>query len=108
MSISTAARAIVEGRHHDPFNYLGWHREGGEPVVRVFLPEASQVEVLDYMSRLEKDSAPLPPPDPAAQQKLVDNIYMPQLVDPVLLGKAKPEDAVAQFRKDATDLLKTS
>jgi len=47
MSISTAARAIVEGRHHDPFNYLGWHHEGGEPVVRVFLPEASQVEVLD-------------------------------------------------------------
>jgi hypothetical protein len=33
MSISTAARAIVEGRHHDPFNYLGWHREGGEPVL---------------------------------------------------------------------------
>src|SRR3954467_13333712 len=47
MSISSAARAIVEGRHHDPFNYLGWHHEGGEPVVRVFLPEASQVEVLD-------------------------------------------------------------
>ena len=47
MSISTAARAIVEGRHHDPFNYLGWHREGGEPVVRVFLPEASGVKVLD-------------------------------------------------------------
>ena len=47
MSISTAARAIVEGRHHDPFNYLGWHHEGGEPVVRVFLPEASAVKVFD-------------------------------------------------------------
>ena len=47
MRISTAARAIVEGRHHDPFNYLGWHCEGGEPVVRVFLPEATGVKVLD-------------------------------------------------------------
>src|SRR5882757_9260923 len=47
MSISTAARAIVEGRHHDPFNYLGWHHEDGEPVVRVFLPEAATVKVLD-------------------------------------------------------------
>ena len=47
MSISAAARAIVEGHHHDPFNYLGWHREGGKPVVRVFLPEASAVKVFD-------------------------------------------------------------
>jgi multiple sugar transport system substrate-binding protein len=72
------------------------------------LSTPSQVEVLDYMSRIEKDVAPLPPPDPAAQPKLIDNIYNPQLRDPVLLGKAKPEDAVAQYRKDATELLKTS
>ena len=72
------------------------------------LSTPAQVEVLDYMSRLEKDVAPLPPPDPAAQPKLIDNIYLPQLVDPVLLGRAKPEEAVAQFRKDASDLLKSS
>jgi 1,4-alpha-glucan branching enzyme len=47
MSLSSAARAIVEGHHHDPFNYLGWHHEDGEPVVRVFLPEAAAVKVLD-------------------------------------------------------------
>jgi 1,4-alpha-glucan branching enzyme len=47
MTIPSAARAIIEGHHHDPFNYLGWHNEGGGPVVRVFLPEASEVEVLD-------------------------------------------------------------
>jgi 1,4-alpha-glucan branching enzyme len=46
-SVSPAAEAIVGGRHADPFNYLGWHIEGGAPVVRVFLPEASQVKVLD-------------------------------------------------------------
>jgi 1,4-alpha-glucan branching enzyme len=45
--VSPAAEAIVGGHHADPFNYLGWHIEGGGPVVRVFLPEASQVKVLD-------------------------------------------------------------
>ena len=45
--ISASARAVVEGHHHDPFNYLGWHHEDGEPVVRVFLPEATGVKVLD-------------------------------------------------------------
>src|SRR5919107_4443797 len=54
------------------------------------LSTPAQVEVLDYMSRIEKDVSPLPPPDPAAQPKLIDNVYLPQLVDPVMLGRAKP------------------
>ncbi len=47
MTLSSAARAIIEGHHHDPFHYLGWHDEGDGPVVRVFLPDASEVKVLD-------------------------------------------------------------
>ena len=47
IGISSSARAIIEGHHHDPFNYLGWHHEGDEPVVRVFLPEAIEVKVVD-------------------------------------------------------------
>lgn len=72
------------------------------------LSTPAQVEVIDYMTRIEKDVAPLPPPDPAAQSRLVDNIYLPQLVDPVLLGRAKPEEAVPAFRKEATALLQSS
>ena len=45
--ISPAARAIIEGTHADPFNYLGPHVENDAPVVRVFLPEAEEVRVLD-------------------------------------------------------------
>ena len=45
--ISPAAQAIVNGNHADPFNYLGLHVENEEPVVRVFLPDATQVKVLD-------------------------------------------------------------
>src|SRR4051812_32733825 len=34
---------IIEGRNSDPFHYLGLHKEGNRPVVRVFLPDASEV-----------------------------------------------------------------
>ena len=40
------AYAIVEGRHSDPFRYLGLHTEGGQTVVRAFLPDASNVEAV--------------------------------------------------------------
>ena len=40
------AYAIIEGRHSDPFHYLGLHAEGGQNVVRAFLPEASNVEAI--------------------------------------------------------------
>jgi hypothetical protein len=47
----------------------------------------------------------LPPPDPATDNKLDQNVFLPQLADPVLLKQIAPEPAVAQFRKDATLLL---
>src|SRR5256885_3636542 len=40
------AYAIIEGRHSDPFRYLGLHKEGDKTVVRAFLPEASKVEAI--------------------------------------------------------------
>jgi 1,4-alpha-glucan branching enzyme len=44
--LSAEAYAIVEGRHTDPFHYLGIHTEGDRTVVRAFLPEASNVEAI--------------------------------------------------------------
>src|SRR5258707_13901627 len=44
--LSAEAYAIVEGRHSDPFHYLGLHTEGDRSVVRAFLPEASNVEAV--------------------------------------------------------------
>ena len=41
------AYAIIEGRHSDPFHYLGRHSENGRNVVRAYLPDASHVEVID-------------------------------------------------------------
>src|ERR1700726_1161152 len=45
--LSAEAYAIVEGRHSDPFHYLGLHTEGGKTVGRASLPEASNVEAID-------------------------------------------------------------
>lgn len=50
--LSEEAYAIVEGRHADPFHYLGPHSKDGETVLRAFLPGASSVHVV------EKQSAP--------------------------------------------------
>src|SRR5215475_9564683 len=44
--LSAEAYAIVEGRHADPFHYLGLHTEGGKTVVRAFLPDAAKVEAV--------------------------------------------------------------
>jgi multiple sugar transport system substrate-binding protein len=65
----------------------------------------AQVETQDYLGIVATQASPLPPPDPAVQTSLGNNVYLPQLVDPVLLKQTPPESAVAQFRKDATALL---
>jgi multiple sugar transport system substrate-binding protein len=68
----------------------------------------AQAEAQRYVAAVETGGSPLPPPDPTVEQNLEDNLYRPQVVDPVLLKQQKPEDAVAQFRKDANSLLASS
>jgi 1,4-alpha-glucan branching enzyme len=46
-SLTPEAYAVIEGRHSDPFRYLGPHIESGSSVVRVFLPDAEGVAVID-------------------------------------------------------------
>jgi pectin-derived oligosaccharide transport system substrate-binding protein len=62
----------------------------------------AQQETQDYLAIVAQQASPLPPPDPAANQKINDNLFLPQLVDPVMLKQTSPESAMAQFRKDAT------
>ena len=44
--LSPAAHALLVGHHADPFNFLGPHYEGDQPVVRVFMPDATHVTVV--------------------------------------------------------------
>src|SRR5262249_34921277 len=65
----------------------------------------AQIETQDSRGIVATQASPLPPPDPSAQTNLNNNVYQPQLVDPVLLKQTTPESAVAQYRADATALL---
>jgi 1,4-alpha-glucan branching enzyme len=47
IGLSSEAYAIIEGRHSDPFHYLGLHVEDDVPIVRTFLPDAADVVVVD-------------------------------------------------------------
>lgn len=50
-TLSPEAYAVIEGRHSDPFHYLGPHIERDVPVVRVFLPDAEDVAIVDQVGR---------------------------------------------------------
>ena len=41
MSLSPEAYAVIEGRHSDPFHYLGWHPHGETPIVIGSAPVAA-------------------------------------------------------------------
>ena len=56
MSLSAEAYMVIEGRHSDPFHYLGWHPDGETPTVRAFLPDAAEVTAVDEEGR----TTPLP------------------------------------------------
>ena len=45
-SVGETLRRVQGGRHHDPFEILGCHREGGQWQVRALLPGAAQAEVV--------------------------------------------------------------
>ena len=45
-TLTPEAYAIIEGRHSDPFRYLGPHHGPDTSLVRVFLPEAEAVSIV--------------------------------------------------------------
>jgi len=66
---------------------------------------ASQLEMFDYMARVEQDSSPLPPPDPIKHAEVIDNVYWPEFMDPILYGQMSVEDGIARFRELASEIL---
>ncbi len=58
MSLTDQAKAVLAGRHSDPFSYLGPHQEQGRTVLRVLLPNASRVIAIEEGGR-ECELAPL-------------------------------------------------
>lgn len=64
-----------------------------------------QIETFEFLGKVEGDSVPVPPPDPAAWADVRNNVFYPEFVDPVLYGQISPEDGVATFRELANETL---
>jgi multiple sugar transport system substrate-binding protein len=66
------------------------------------------VETFDFLVRVAADYSPIFPPNPVGYNDLRNNIYKPQIADPILYGQMSPEEGVALFRELANDLLSQS
>lgn len=64
-----------------------------------------QVEMFDYLDRVVADSSPIPPADPVGHADIRNNVFYPQVVDPVLFGQITPEEGVQILRDEATTIL---
>jgi multiple sugar transport system substrate-binding protein len=58
-----------------------------------------------FLGQIEKDNTPIFPPDPPGFSDILNNIYTPEFVQPVLYGQITPEEGVAALRKGATAIL---
>ena len=65
----------------------------------------AQKEMFDYLGRLEGDTSPIRPPDPAGHADLINNVYWPEVVEPVMFGMISPEEAAQILREEATRIL---
>ncbi len=70
--------------------------------------EAPQQVVFDYLDRVAEEARPIPPPDPPGASDLINNVYYPQVVDPVLFGVISPEEGVRRLRQEAPQILRAS
>ena len=61
--------------------------------------------VFDYLARVQKDAAPIPPPDPIGNADLINNVFIPLVVDPVMFGIIGAEEGMKRLRAEAEKLL---
>ena len=52
--METEFEKILQVRHHDPFAVLGKHAENGQDLVRVYIPDASEVSIAEGELRLSR------------------------------------------------------
>ncbi len=65
----------------------------------------AQVEMFEYLERVEADNSPIRPPDPAGHADIMANIYFTEFIDPVLYGFLPVEEGIAIFREEANRIL---
>jgi multiple sugar transport system substrate-binding protein len=66
---------------------------------------APQQRVFEYLDRIQDDVAPIPPPDPIGNTDLINNVFIPQVVDPVMFGVITPLEGMKILRREADRIL---
>jgi multiple sugar transport system substrate-binding protein len=66
---------------------------------------APQQRVFEYLDRIQDDVAPIPPPDPIGNTDLINNVFIPQVVDPVMFGVIAPLEGMKILRREADRIL---
>ncbi len=59
----------------------------------------------DFLAQIEADSSPVPPPDPKGFSDILNNVYTPLFVQPVMYKQISVEEGVATLRKEAEAIL---
>ncbi len=66
---------------------------------------APQLRVFEYLDRIQHDVAPIPPPDPVGNTDLINNVFIPRVVDPVMFGVISPLEGMRLLRREALRIL---
>ena len=66
---------------------------------------APQLCVFEYLDRIQHDVAPIPPPDPVGNTDLINNVFIPRVVDPVMFGVISPLEGMRLLRREALRIL---
>ena len=77
-------------------------REGLTPLL-----DNAAATAFKFISKVAKDSSPIPPPEPAGHQEIINNVYNPEVMEPMAFGKITPGEAAALLRKKATEILQS-
>ena len=65
----------------------------------------SQMASFDFLAALLGNVSPIRPPDPAAHNNILTNVYTPLVLDPLMFHKITPEEAAEIFFTEANKLL---
>jgi multiple sugar transport system substrate-binding protein len=60
--------------------------------------------MFNFVSLAEKNSLPIPPPDPPGATDVVNNVWNP-IVEQILYGRITPDKAAVEFRDKVTKIL---
>jgi multiple sugar transport system substrate-binding protein len=64
-----------------------------------------QKAMFDFLKKIEAESSPICPPDPAGAGDVDTNVYVPEVIDPVMFKSITPEEAAVIFREKANEIL---